>query len=106
MAACAWQPVMNQFQKVEAMEFDGGTLILRADGEVYRVATAAVSERLAQASPAAQRSFRVSPSGCGIHWPELDEDLSVDGLIRSARGTGYPEHQPSSAAALREKKEL
>ena len=95
---------MNQFHKVEAVEFDGGTLILRADGEVYRVATAAVSERLAQASPAAQRSFRVSPSGCGIHWPELDEDLSVDGLIRSACGTNYPEHQPSSAA-LREKKE-
>ena len=95
---------MNQFHKVEAVEFDGGTLILRADGEVYRVTTAAVSERLAQASPTAQRSFRVSPSGYGIHWPELDEDLSVDGLIRSAQGTSYPEHQPS-ADALREKKE-
>ena len=96
---------MNQFHKVEMVEFDGGTLILRADGEVYRVPTAAVSERLAQASPTAQRSFRVSPTGYGIHWPELDEDLSVDGLIRSAQGTGYPEHQPS-AAVLREKKEL
>ena len=95
---------MNQFHKFEMVEFDGGTLILRADGEVYRVPTAAVSERLAQASPTAQRSFRVSPTGYGIHWPELDEDLSVDGLIRSARGASYPEHQPS-AAALREKKE-
>ena len=92
---------MNQFHKVEAVEFEGGTLILRADGEVYRVKTAAVSERLAQASPAAQRSFRVSPSGYGIHWPELDEDLSVDGLIHSARGTGYAKHQ-SSAMTLKE----
>ena len=83
---------MNQFHKVEAVEFDGGTLILRADGEVYHVKTAAVSERLAQASPRAQRSFRVSPTGYGIHWPELDEDLSVDGLIRSAQTTNYPEH--------------
>ncbi|PKN21436.1 MAG: hypothetical protein CVU65_16870 [Deltaproteobacteria bacterium HGW-Deltaproteobacteria-22] len=23
----------------------------------------------------------MSPSGYGIHWPELDEDLSVDGLL-------------------------
>lgn len=94
---------MNQFHKVEAVEFEGGTLILRADGEVYRVPTATVSERLAQASLTAQRSFRVSPSGYGIHWPELDEDLSVDGLIRSARGPAYPEHQPS-ALSLKEGK--
>ena len=87
---------MNQFHKVEAVEFDGGTTILRADGEVYRVPTAAASERLAQASPTAQRSFRVSPSGYGIHWPELDEDLSVDGLIRVARGPAYAGHQPSA----------
>jgi Protein of unknown function (DUF2442) len=93
---------MNQFHKVEAVEFDGGTLILRADGEVYRVETAAVSERLAQASPAARRSFRISPSGYGIHWPELDEDLSVDGLIRFAKGEKYPEHQPT-VAELRDK---
>ena len=87
---------MNQFHKVEAVEFDGGTLVLRADGEVYRVPTAAVSERLAQASLTVQRSFRVSPSGYGIHWPELDEDLSVDGLIRVARGPAYAERQPSA----------
>ena len=95
--------MMNQFHKVEAVEFDGGTLILRADGEVYRVETAAVSERLAQASPAALRAFRVSLSGYGIHWPEVDEDLSVDGLIRSALGAGYPAHQPATAS-LHDKK--
>jgi len=22
--------------------------------------------------------------GCGIHWPELDEDLSTEGLLRGA----------------------
>lgn len=94
---------MNEFHKVEAVEFDGGTLVLRADGEVYRVETATVSERLAQASPAARRAFRVTPSGYGIHWLEVDEDLSVDGLIRSARGADYPAHQPS-VAALHDKK--
>ncbi len=23
-------------------------------------------------------------AGCGIHWPELDEDLSTEGLLRGA----------------------
>ena len=25
--------------------------------------------------------FEISPSGYGIHWPLLDEDLSIDGLL-------------------------
>ncbi len=25
--------------------------------------------------------FEVSPAGYGIHWPEIDEDLSIDALI-------------------------
>jgi hypothetical protein len=39
------------------------------------------SERLATASEAARRNAVLSPGGYGIHWPELDEDLSVDGLF-------------------------
>jgi hypothetical protein len=30
-------------------------------------------------------NFEVSPSGYGIHWPELDEDLSIDGMIKTQR---------------------
>lgn len=96
---------MSQFHKVEAVEFEGGTMILRADGEVYRVETATVSERLARATPAARGFYRVSPSGYGIHWPEVDEDLSVNGLIRSAKGL-YPEHRSSTAALHDKKKDL
>jgi hypothetical protein len=28
-----------------------------------------------------RNNFEVSPSGYGIHWPLIDEDLSIDGLI-------------------------
>lgn len=27
------------------------------------------------------QQYWLSPSGYGLHWPEVDEDLSVDGLI-------------------------
>jgi hypothetical protein len=40
--------------------------------------------RLAQA-PAEQRQvWEPSAAGLGIHWPLIDEDLSVEGLLRSA----------------------
>ena len=37
------------------------------------------------AAATAQQPKKVSPSGYGIHWPELDEDLSIDGMIKAAK---------------------
>jgi hypothetical protein len=68
------------------VEFRGQDLVLHADGREYQVAVSTVSQRLLQASDQARRFYRVSPSGYGIHWPEVDEDLSVDGLIAAASG--------------------
>jgi hypothetical protein len=30
-------------------------------------------------------NFEISPSGYGIHWPDLDEDLSIDGMIKAVK---------------------
>ena len=84
----------TKFHNVESVGFEEGSLVLHVDGKVFRVAVTAVSERLTHASEAARRNYRISPSGYGIHWPELDEDLSVDGLIRVASGLpAAPESQ-------------
>jgi len=37
--------------------------------------------RLRDASPAARKNWRLIGGGVGIHWEELDEDLSVEGLL-------------------------
>jgi hypothetical protein len=41
--------------------------------------------RLANAEPKARSVWETSAAGLGIHWPLLDEDLSVEGLLRSGR---------------------
>ena len=41
--------------------------------------------RLLQASPEQRNRFTISGGGLGLHWDELDEDISVPGLLR---GTG------------------
>lgn len=43
------------------------------------------SPRLAAATPAQCSSARLSPGGYGIHWPLLDEDLSVSGLVQRSQ---------------------
>jgi len=40
--------------------------------------------RLLQASPAQREHWEVAGAGYGIHWPEIDEDLSTEGLLRGA----------------------
>lgn len=37
--------------------------------------------RLRDASAAERENFEIGPAGIGIHWPDLDEDLSVAGLL-------------------------
>ena len=40
------------------------------------------SKRLASATEQERLNAELSPGGYGIHWPLIDEDLSVNGLLR------------------------
>lgn len=42
--------------------------------------------RLLRATPAERRYYELLGDGQGIHWPDLDEDVSVAGLLRGERG--------------------
>jgi hypothetical protein len=44
--------------------------------------------RLARAAPDQRRNWRLMGDGVGIHWPDVDEDLSVDGLLRGQPAPG------------------
>jgi hypothetical protein len=37
--------------------------------------------RLWQATPAQRRKWRLIGTGLGVHWAEIDEDLSVENLL-------------------------
>jgi hypothetical protein len=41
--------------------------------------------RLLAATPAQRARFEIIGEGQGIHWPEVDEDVSVAGILRGAR---------------------
>jgi hypothetical protein len=61
--------------------FDPALLWVRlADGREVG-APLAWFPRLAQATPEELRHLEVVDQGYGIHWPDLDEDISVLGLL-------------------------
>jgi hypothetical protein len=44
--------------------------------------------RLMAANAAARANWQLLGDGEGIHWPDADEDLSVDGLLAGSRSSG------------------
>ena len=46
--------------------------------------------KLLDATPEERRHWEVSAAGYGIHWPDLDEDLSTEGLLRGAPAAREP----------------
>jgi Protein of unknown function (DUF2442) len=63
-----------------------------ADGRVISVPLA-WSWRLSEATPRQRARFRLIGSGQGVHWPDVDEDISVEGMLH-----GVPAHRPRSLA--------
>lgn len=51
--------------------------------------------KLLHATAAQRSNWRVAGGGFGIHWPEIDEDLSTEGLLR---GAPAPRSATSAAA--------
>ncbi len=41
--------------------------------------------RLAHGTPAERTNWRLIGRGEGVHWPDLDEDISVENLLSGAR---------------------
>ncbi len=46
--------------------------------------------RLLNATPAQRKNWQIAGGGYGIHWPEIDEDLSTEGLLRGAPAPRSP----------------
>ena len=84
-------------ERVRDVRFDADSLIVDLmDGRTISVPLSWYP-RLHRATPAKRRKWKISGGGYGIHWPELDEDLSTEGLLR-----GAPAPRPRQASEVAE----
>lgn len=68
---------------IETIHFEQDLICLKIDGHLIKLPLAKVSNKLASASDLQRNLYTISPSGYGIHWPLIDEDLSVDHLLKN-----------------------
>jgi hypothetical protein len=90
IAKSFWKPGMTTLEidvgdleasKVEVTKSE--LIVTLADG--HRIATPLEwYPRLKAATPKQRANFEIMPMG--IHWPDLDEDLSIAGMLKGQRG--------------------
>ncbi len=66
------------------------------DGRVISVPLA-WSWRLSDATPAQRQNWELIGAGHGVHWPDVDEDISADGMLN-----GIPARRPRTASRTEE----
>ncbi|AXK42332.1 MULTISPECIES: DUF2442 domain-containing protein [Erythrobacter] len=71
-------------ERVLDVRFDEASLIVDLmDGRTISVPLAWYP-RLLRATPEQRAGWERAGAGYGIHWPDIDEDLSTEGLLRGA----------------------
>jgi hypothetical protein len=71
-------------ERVRDVRIEADTLsVALMDGRTISVPLAWFP-RLLDATPAQRANWEIAGAGYGIHWPDLDEDLSTEGLLRGA----------------------
>ena len=71
-------------ERVLDVRFDTASLIVDLmDGRSIS-APLAWYPRLLHATPEQRQNWEKAGAGYGIHWPDIDEDLSTEGLLRGA----------------------
>ena len=68
--------------RVTIVETGDDRLTLEIDGKTVSAEWGELSPRLAKAPQVAREAIEISPAGYGLHWPLVDEDLSIDGILR------------------------
>jgi len=72
---------MKNYHHISSIRFAGDFLLLSIGGEERKFRLKEISSTLEKASEKERNTFEISPSGYGIHWPLLDEYMSIDGLL-------------------------
>ncbi|HQW34061.1 MAG TPA: DUF2442 domain-containing protein [Thermoflexales bacterium] len=91
--------VVNDEPRIVAFKVTSTSLIADlADGRRIS-APLAWSWRLSDAKPEQRNNFEIMGNGQGVHWPELDEDISANGMLR-----GIPARRPRKTASPAQQK--
>ena len=91
--------VVNSEPRIIKLKVTNESIIAKfADGRTVSVPLA-WSWRLSEATPKQRKNFEIMGNGEGVHWPDIDEDISAIGML-----CGTPARRPKHTVKLGETK--
>ena len=73
--------VVNDTPRISDIQVTDDSIVAQlTDGRIISVPLA-WSWRLSEATPKQRSNFEVIGSGLGVHWPDIDEDISATGML-------------------------
>lgn len=81
---------MEKVYNISELRFEKNHLILVINNQTIKFELARISEKLSKATDQQKNDYKISPSGYGIHWRQLDEDLSINGLLKVDNSASVP----------------
>lgn len=66
---------------IESIIFKQNSMIIYINGIEYCFELDKVSSKLFNATSIERNEYQISPANYGIHWPLIDEDLSIKKLL-------------------------
>jgi hypothetical protein len=89
--------IFDEGLKISSLDFDFSkdNMLIHLSTNLTLIVRLSLYKALKKAKPESLRNFQVIANGTGIHWPELDEDLSLKGFfkdfLRQNVGGGHKE---------------
>ncbi len=62
--------------------FDNQFMFIKTDSTMVKIDLNQLSKKLLNATEIERALYKLSPSGYGIHWPLIDEDISLHALLK------------------------
>jgi hypothetical protein len=68
---------------IQCIEIGAETMVFNIDEQSIEIPYKLVSKKLSEATLAEKNYYKISPAGYGVHWPLIDEDLSLNGILKT-----------------------
>jgi hypothetical protein len=75
---------LAQSNTIQSVTFSEEKLLITVNQIDYSFNLKDISLKLLNATKEERNQFEISPANYGIHWPLIDEDLSIKGLINKS----------------------
>ncbi|MFQ3578908.1 MAG: DUF2442 domain-containing protein [Bacteroidales bacterium] len=72
---------MEKVFNILEIRFESEQITINLNGQILSFRLSDISEKLSRATLTELQDYKISPSGYGIHWKQLDEDISINGLL-------------------------